>query len=172
MTTSMRNIPFVSIFARLRGFAWRTPPSPLAQATAALDRGDLSAALAHAERALAQATTSGGRAAAHNKRGVVLVRREEREPATLAFLAALEAEPRHVPAIVNVGNLLLESGMLADAVEHYEAALRLDDRYAPAYQNLGVALRRLGRRAESVRALRTAGRIGSRLNLKRKATEA
>jgi len=162
----------VSIFARLRGFAWRRPRTPLAEASAALDRGDTAAALGHAERALEQALTDFSRAAAHNKRGVVLVAIGDREGATYAFLAALEAEPRHVPAIVNVGNLLLESAMLADAVEHYEAALRLDDRYAPAYQNLGVALRRLGRRAGSVRALRTAGRIEGRLNLRRKPTEA
>jgi len=161
----------VSIFARLAGFAWK-PRSPLAAATAALERGDFAAALALAETALAQAQSDATRAAAHNKRGVVLVRTEDRDGAVLAFLAALEAEPRHVPAIVNVGNLLLESGMTADAIEHYEAALRLDDRYAPAYQNLGVALRRLGRRGESVRALRAAGRLAGRLNLRGKTTEA
>ncbi|MGB8267207.1 MAG: tetratricopeptide repeat protein, partial [Candidatus Velthaea sp.] len=127
---------------------------------------------AFAERALAEASTPAGCAAAHNKRGVALVAGGDREGAILAFLAALEAQPQHVPAIVNVGNLLLESGMLADAVEHYEAALRLDDRYAPAYQNLGVALRRQGRRAESVRALRTASRIEGTGKLRRKATEA
>jgi tetratricopeptide (TPR) repeat protein len=161
----------VSIFARLPGFAWK-PRSPLALASAALERGDLAAALALAQTAVDEAKSAAARAAAHNKRGVVLVRSEDREGATLAFLAALEAEPGHVPAIVNVGNLLLESGMTADAVEHYEAALRLDDRYAPAYQNLGVALRRQGRRAESVRALRTAGRLAGRLNLRAKTTEA
>jgi tetratricopeptide (TPR) repeat protein len=161
----------VSIFARLAGFAWK-PRTLLAQATAALERGDVDDALALAERALDEATSAAGRAAAHNKRGVVLVRREDRDGAALAFLAALEAEPRHVPAIVNVGNLLLESGMTADAIEHYEAALRIDDRYAPAYQNLGVALRRAGRRAESVRALRAAGRLAGRLNLRGNSTEA
>jgi tetratricopeptide (TPR) repeat protein len=161
----------VSIFARLAGFAWK-PRSPLAAATAALERGDVAAALTFADRALDEAGSAAARAAAHNKRGVALVRGADRDGAALAFLAALEAEPRHVPAIVNVGNLLLESGMTADAIEHYEAALRLDDRYAPAYQNLGVALRRLGRRAESVRALRTAGRLSGRLNLRRKTTEA
>jgi len=161
----------VTIFARLGRFAWR-PRSPLAAATVALERGDFAEALALVDRALAEAESGSARAAAHNKRGVVLVRTADRDGATLAFLAALEAEPRHVPAIVNVGNLLLESGMTADAIEHYEAALRLDDRYAPAYQNLGVALRRLGRRSESVRALRAAGRLASRLNLRRKTTEA
>jgi tetratricopeptide (TPR) repeat protein len=166
----MRNIERI-IFARLAGFAWK-PRSPLAAATAALERGDVAGALAFAERALAQADTPAAHAAAHNKRGVVLVRGGDRDAAVFAFLAALEAEPRHVPAIVNVGNLLLESGMTADAIEHYEAALRLDDRYAPAYQNLGVALRRLGRLAESVRALRAAGRVAGRLNLRRKTTEA
>ena len=161
----------VTIFAKLGRFAWK-PRSSLAAASAALERGDFADALALVDRALAEAESATARAAAHNKRGVVLVRAADRDGATLAFLAALEAEPRHVPAIVNVGNLLLESGMTADAIEHYEAALRLDDRYAPAYQNLGVAFRRLGRRSESVRALRAAGRLASRLNLRRKTTEA
>jgi len=162
----------MSIFARLARFASKPPRTPLAAATLALERGDPLAALAHADAALAAAAGPAMRAAAHNKRGVALIRLAERDAAAMAFLAALEAAPQHVPAIVNVGNLLLESGLPADAVEHYEAALRLDDRYAPAYENLGVALRQLGRRAESVRALRTAGRLTSRLQLRAKSTEA
>jgi tetratricopeptide (TPR) repeat protein len=162
----------MSIFARLGRFAWKAPRTPLAAATLALERGDPVAALAHADAALVAASGATARAAAHNKRGVALIRLAERDAATLAFLAALEEAPQHVPAIVNVGNLLLESGLPADAVEQYEAALRLDDRYVPAYENLGVALRLLGRRSESVRALRAAGRLTSRLQLRPKSTEA
>jgi tetratricopeptide (TPR) repeat protein len=67
-----------------------------------------------------------------------------------------------VPAIVNVGNLLLEDGVIDDAIEHYQAALRIDDTYAPAHLNLGIAYRRLGRRADAVREFRRANRFALR----------
>ncbi len=109
------------------------------------------------------ASTPGERAAVHNKRGIAHVRRGDRGAAIDAFVDALYADPRCVPAIVNVGNLLLEDGALREAAEHYEAALRIDDEYAVAHLNLGVALKALGRRAEAVRQFRRASRLESQL---------
>jgi tetratricopeptide (TPR) repeat protein len=102
-------------------------------------------------------------AAAHNKLAVVAIARGERVRAIDELVAALEADPRCASAIVTTGNLLLEDGAVAEAIEHYEYALLIDPDYAPAYHNLGVALHRSGRRAEAVRMLRKATRLEARM---------
>ena len=129
---------------------------------AALGRRHVEEALSHFDAALAAATTDGERAVIHNKRGIAYVQARNIEAAVNAFLAALEIEP-HVPAIVNVGNLLLEAGDVDEAIVHYEAALRLDDEYATAHLNLGVAYKRIGRRSDAVREFRRANRLDGRL---------
>jgi tetratricopeptide (TPR) repeat protein len=98
-----------------------------------------------------------------NKLAIVAIRRHDREGAVAELIAALEADGRSAAAITTLGNLLLEDGAVADAVEHYEYALLVDDAYAPAYHNLGVALHRGGRRSEAVRMLRKATRLESRM---------
>jgi Flp pilus assembly protein TadD len=61
-----------------------------------------------------------------------------------------------VPAMVNAGNLLLEAGDLAGAIERLETAVKLDPDYPEAHHNLGVAYKRAGRRSDAVRELRRA----------------
>ncbi len=154
----------VTFFARVLELAWtRGPKPPLAAGTAALEAGRLDDALGHLCAALTLAATSAERAIVHNKRGVVHIRRGDRCAAIAAFVDALTADPHCVAAIVNVGNLLLEDGAVADAVEHYEAALRIDDAHAAAHLNLGIAYKRLGRRGDAVREFRRANRIDARL---------
>jgi len=99
------------------------------------------------------------RAFLQNKRGVARIGLERREEARADFLAALEAQPAHAAALTNLGNLLLESGSVADAIAHYQRAIAADDEYAPAYLNLGVAYKKSGRIAEGVRAMRRAQRL-------------
>ncbi|GAC1419750.1 MAG: hypothetical protein NVSMB5_11820 [Candidatus Velthaea sp.] len=153
----------MSLFARLRLFAWNAAPAtPFAAGVAALERRRVSEALALFDAALGEATSAGERAAIHNKRGIAFVQAGDIEAAVHAFLAALEIES-HVPAIVNIGNLLLEAGDVEEAIVHYEAALRLDDDYATAHLNLGVAYKRIGRRSEAVREFRRANRLEGRL---------
>ena len=97
------------------------------------------------------------------ERGVVaLVALGLRSDALEAFCIALAHDERCAPALVNLGNMLLEDGHPHDAIDYYEAALRADEKYSAGYRNLGIALRRLGRRAEAVRALRSADRIAGR----------
>ena len=140
----------------------RTPQNAYERAVAALERGEFEEALRALEPALAETGSGVTRANVENKRGVALVGLARREEALASFCSALEADEKHAPALVNLGNLLLEDGHLEDAVDYYEAALRADPHYAVAYQNLGVACKRLGRRAESVRNLRVAARLESR----------
>lgn len=141
----------------------RPPSEPFARGVHALGRGRLDQADAAFTEALARAERPSERADALNKRAIVAIRRNDRETAVALLVAALEAEPRGVAAIVTIGNLLLEDGAVEDAIVHYEAALRIDDAYAPAYHNLGVALHRLGRRGEAVRNLRKATRLEGRM---------
>jgi tetratricopeptide (TPR) repeat protein len=139
------------------------PTIPYERGVAAFDDGRFEDALAAFDAALADANDAGAAAAAHNKRGVALVALRRRGDALEAFCAALISDERCAPALVNIGNLLLEDGHALDAIDYYESALRIDDAYPAAYGNLGVALRRLGRRPESVRALKRADRLlGSR----------
>lgn len=97
-----------------------------------------------------------------NKRGIALVHLGRREEALADFQAVLELDPHFAPALVNVGNLLLEDEQTEDAIAHYEAAIRSDDQYSVAHLNLGIALKRLGRRSEAVRELRRASRLEGR----------
>ena len=154
----------VSFFDSLRRIAAGRPPerTPYTEGVIALERGRLADALAFFTTALHAAADDGERAAALNKRGVAHIRRGEREDALKDFIAVLDLDPRYVPTITNIGNLLLEDGDNDEAIEHYEAALRLDDEYYVAHLNLAVAYRKTGKRAESVRHLRRANRLEGR----------
>lgn len=101
--------------------------------------------------------------AIHNKRGVALVNLRRAEEARAAFEAALAADPRYAPALVNAGNLHLEAGEAEEAIRWYERAMLCDEEYAPAHHNLAVAYKRLGRTGDAVRALRRATRLEGRV---------
>lgn len=102
------------------------------------------------------------RARIANKRGVAFVRLGRRAEALADFAAAIDCVPRFAPALVNIGNLLLEDGVLDEAIVHYEAAIRADESYAVAHLNLAVAYRKIGRRSDAVRELRLAHRLEGR----------
>jgi tetratricopeptide (TPR) repeat protein len=140
----------------------RPPATPYERGVVALESGRHDEALAEFEAALAVATGVAERAAAHNKHGVTLVALGRSDAALADFCAALALDERFAPALVNLGNLLLEDGHTLDAIDYYEAAIRADEKYAVAYRNLGIAHKRVGRRADSVRNLRTATRLEMR----------
>jgi tetratricopeptide (TPR) repeat protein len=73
-----------------------------------------------------------------------------------AYRRALELNPAHADAHVNLGRLLQEAGATQAAVEQYRAALDADARHATAAFNLGAALEDLGRRREAVAAYQQA----------------
>lgn len=76
---------------------------------------------------------------------------EEGSPgeAVHAYEHALELDPGHVDAHVNLGRLLHEQRSPAAAEAHYRRALELDPSHPVAAFNLGVALEDLGRLAEA-----------------------
>jgi len=69
-----------------------------------------------------------------------------------AYRRALELDPRHTEARVNLGRLLHEAGHARAAEENYRLALLAEPDNATAAFNLGVALEDLGRFAEAIQA--------------------
>ncbi len=140
---------------------WRRKPlGPYDLALRDLASGEYAQALRRLDDLLEdEALLPKDRAARLNKRGVALVSLHRRDEALLAFKDALAAVPRYAPALVNIGNLHLESGELEPAVARYHAAIAADDRYGPAHHNLAVAYKRMGRTADSVRELRRAAKL-------------
>jgi tetratricopeptide (TPR) repeat protein len=74
------------------------------------------------------------------------------EDAKTAYVCALEQDPDHADAHVNLGRLLHESGDAAAAEPHYRRALLVRPGDATAAFNLGVALDDMGRDAEALEA--------------------
>ncbi|HEY6213740.1 MAG TPA: tetratricopeptide repeat protein, partial [Vicinamibacterales bacterium] len=67
------------------------------------------------------------------------------EAARTAYERAIELDPNHADARVNLGRLLHEDGAPAAAEEQYRRALAADPEHETAVFNLGVALEDLGR---------------------------
>jgi tetratricopeptide (TPR) repeat protein len=78
------------------------------------------------------------------------------EDARDAYARAVALDPRHASARVNLGRLLQEAGMAAEAVAQYRAALKARPGHPTAAFNLGTALEDLGRRSEAIDAYRKA----------------
>jgi len=146
------NLRKVSAFFRPR------QQSPFERALGLMQTGQYARAEAELSRLLETESRTRERAGIFNKRGVARIEQGRREDALPDFAAALELQPAFAPALVNIGNLLLESGDVEGAIVHYEAALRSDDHYRVARLNLGVAYKKLGRHAEAVREFRRADR--------------
>ena len=81
------------------------------------------------------------------------------EEAKTAYERALELDPRHADAHVNLGRLFHEEGAPAAAEKHYRAALEIDPQNETAVFNLGVALEDLGRTRDAIEAYERAVRI-------------
>jgi tetratricopeptide (TPR) repeat protein len=73
-----------------------------------------------------------------------------------AYRRALDLDPAHVDARVNLGRLLHEAGDPGAAEAQYRLALRLSPEDATAAFNLGVALEDLGRPKDAIAAYRRA----------------
>jgi len=153
----------VGLFDLVRGLI------PGAAATDAFGRGTrllehrrLEDAAAAFDEAMAETEDPRQIARIWNKRAIIAVRLDDLPAAVDALIAAFEAEPRTASAIVTLGNLLLESGDVDEAVAHYEYALLIDPDDAAAHHNLGVAMVKRGRRAKAVGLFRKAARLESR----------
>jgi len=73
-----------------------------------------------------------------------------------AYRRALELDAHHADAHVNLGRLLHEQGLVAEAERHYRAALGENPDHATASYNLGIAFEDLARPADAIEAYRAA----------------
>jgi tetratricopeptide (TPR) repeat protein len=76
-----------------------------------------------------------------------------------AYLRALELDPNHADAHVNLGRLLQQQGKMEEAARHYREA----PGHATAHFNLGTLLEEQGRSAEAIAAYTQALAIDDRL---------
>jgi tetratricopeptide (TPR) repeat protein len=102
-----------------------------------------------------------------NQRGTASVYGGDPKGARQHFREAVELDPSHYRALTNLGNALLETGEVDEAISCYQRALTLNDEFANAHHNLGVAYRRQGKVGASVRELRRAQRVQQRVGRER-----
>ena len=115
---------------------------------------DLATAVApHAKRAAEEARQDGGKLSADDwyRLGCDV---EAASPADArdAYRRAVELEPHHADAHVNLGRLLHEEGKTGAAEVHYRIALTSKPKHAAAAFNLGVALEDRGKLREAAQA--------------------
>ena len=77
------------------------------------------------------------------------------------YRLALQLNPNHAAAHMELANLLVSQAKRDEAIGHYRKALTLDPDNAATYNNLGVALRSQGKNKEAMNHYRQALRINS-----------
>lgn len=108
------------------------PEAWLGLATADLEAGNKSEALAKATQAAEFAATDLTRAAALNCAGNILTRMNRRTEALPLFAESHRLAPRKPDAPANLGTVMKWSGQLDEAIRWFTRALNLDPRCSPA----------------------------------------
>jgi len=85
---------------------------------------------------------------------------------------ALDADPDHIPALVELGNTLYSKALMNDAADCYLRVLRMKPDLAVVHSNLGIVLQEQGKTVEAIEAYRKAleldpGYASARSNLLR-----
>jgi protein O-GlcNAc transferase len=99
------------------------------------------------------ATSSSMQAAAQRAIALAAAQAGRFEQAAEAFERALEAEPQHVPALINLGAVYQALRRFEHALQCYARALRLQPGSAEAWNNRGLILVELGRFEEALGCL-------------------
>src|SRR5580704_1796309 len=89
-------------------------------------------------------------------------RRGEFASAETLCRALLQRNPRHVPSLVLLGDMVQQDGRNKSALKLLDQALALDPGNAAAHDNIGMAYQALGRRDEAVRHFSQAIALGLR----------
>jgi tetratricopeptide (TPR) repeat protein len=128
-----------------------TPASRYLLGTAERELGDLDAALASFDAALAREPRSSD---LHHGRARTLDRMGRPEDAWAAYRRAIELDPARAAFHNDLGFSLLVAGRAAEAAEALRTALEIDARLAAARTNLALAMMLAGRDDEALRVLR------------------
>jgi tetratricopeptide (TPR) repeat protein len=126
------------------------PRNPIAHTNLAIGltaRGEVPAAMAHLEQALAIWPAF---IPARIAMGNALLESGRAADAIPEFEAALEADPASAHALTNLGFAHVRAGRPAEAVGYYQRALAVDPDFAPAHRNLGAVLMRAGEFDEAI----------------------
>jgi tetratricopeptide (TPR) repeat protein len=83
------------------------------------------------------------------------------DEAIAAYKRAIELEPAHAAAHINLGTLYYNRRDYPLAEKHYRAAIAADSRYALAYFDLGNVLDETGRMLDAVKAYKQALQLAS-----------
>lgn len=94
-----------------------------------------------------------------NKLGVAYAALHQLDEARHCFDLAHQSNPDFAPALVNIGNLLLEEGDLSAAEQKYKAALEKDENYHFAYHNLAIVYKRRGQYSEYIKSMKKSSRL-------------
>ena len=95
----------------------------------------------------------------HLRQGEAAHKRGDRAAAEQAFRTALQKDPGFTPALIELGQLFVETKDFRSAIEQYETAVRLDGHNASAHNNLGAALMATGKVQEALPQLEEAVRL-------------
>jgi tetratricopeptide (TPR) repeat protein len=104
------------------------------------------------QRAVEEARADDGRSAEQWFERACELEGTSTEAARDAYERALQLDPAHADAHVNLGRLLHEQGNTAAAEKHYRAAVEANPEDETAAFNLGVALEDLGRVNDAMKA--------------------
>lgn len=69
------------------------------------------------------------------------------------YRTLLELQPQHVPALVNLGTILLQLNKAEEAITHFKKATELDASSAPAWFMMGVSQYRIGLDQQAIASL-------------------
>ena len=92
--------------------------------------------------------------------GLLTIRRNQDYRTELSIWSDTLAKcPHNIRAHYNLGNVLLHTGQVPEAIDQYEQALRLRSDCVEAHDNLGIALCQIGRAPEAIRHYEEALRV-------------
>lgn len=80
----------------------------------------------------------------HTAAGNVFLGNGRFDAAIQAYEAALQNDPGHLPAQINMGTALAATGDLDGAIARYQAVLQIQPDYVQAHSNMGLALHEKG----------------------------
>ncbi len=86
----------------------------------------------------------------HLLRGRVAFEARRFEDAVEEFRKAVEAQPESIPARVNLGSALAQSGDINEAIKQFEQAISLEPKNSAAHYNLGFLLAKLNRHEQAI----------------------
>ena len=93
---------------------------------------------------------------AQNNFGTALFNENRSTEAITAYKAAVALDPRYASALVNLGRVELQGGLLPDAIAHFQSALVVEPANADAHFGLGFALASSNQTAEAISHYREA----------------